>query len=161
MGKMLIIKPNEEIASSVYNDYRDIQAAVEGHFDIVGITSIKDVLKCTSDEKDIEIVMYCNEEFLYDDDMQTVNAAVTTMTNSIIYGNVVLLKSDMSKGESYGFSESEEIESGKSELAYVKDLIEDFIENNELSIAAKHFRYDDNKPAPECRVFSFDELDQR
>ncbi|MDE5559013.1 MAG: hypothetical protein K2J32_15215 [Ruminococcus sp.] len=114
-NNIIIITNDEQVKSAEYADYKDIQKAVDGTFDIYASRCLSDIYahRCLNfrraDEKKIcslQLLFYCNDEELLIDseEMNKVNAAAYMLNNeAVIYGNIAVLI-DAGEGESRGFT---------------------------------------------------------
>lgn len=160
MRKILIITPDEEIKSIEYKDWKSIQEAVEGHFEIFYRTPME------LPSGNIDTTFYCNEEFLIinDEKFDKINAAASLLYGGEIRGNVaVTVDLDTPDGiESVGFEYMEEDVGGEIEEAicehwWVKDAIMRFINDNRDVINELHMRYDHQKSEPHVEIVNSEE----
>lgn len=146
MNQNIIIITNEEqIKSAEYTNYKDIQKAVDGTFEIYAKLGFH-----KANGETVTLLFFCNEEALLIDseEMNKINAGAYLLNNeTVIYGNIAVLI-DAGMGEDRGFTPEETEEF----VSTVKKILNNKTANCHLI----HAEFDGNKPEPRVDFFSFD-----
>jgi len=146
MSKILVITNDEKVRAEEYHDFKDIQRAVGGTFDIFSITHFSLYNENSVPE---ELILHCNDEALLieSEEFNKVNAAAALIDNgSLIYGNIAVLI-DAGEGESRGFTDEE--------ATAFTEWLNDIMQKNHNVLKKFHEEYDSKKPEPKIEFFSF------
>lgn len=110
----------------------------------------------------LPLVMFCNEEFLIDDDpkFDKVNAVATLICGQEIRGDVAVVV-DSGNGDSRGFQYKEYVEEGCEpeedlcECWAVEDSLMKFVNSYREELRDIHKKYDNNKSEPRMEFIEF------
>lgn len=130
-AKMVVLKTNDEITTIPYKEYKDLRKVVEGNIEFFMSEEIK------LDGKLTRLHFICNECFLIDDDISSVNALMTVYgTDDTIYGNVAIVKNKVDDIEGLTNKEAKELVS----------ILKNTIGADKGLLASIHRSLDNNKP---------------
>ena len=135
------IMPSGEIAIHKFEDYRTINTLVDGWYKTCGRFVVKDKM----------LMIFCNEEFLFHDNMEF-NAVASALANQPIYGNIVLLE--------YGYNEEGERDSiplCEKDAMGIKVAMDNFKKAYKTMLAKLTLRYTNDKPKPVAKIVTLTE----
>lgn len=135
------IMPSGEIAIHKFEDYRTINNLVDGWYETCGRFVVKDKM----------LMIFCNEEFLFRDNMEF-NAVASALANQPIYGNIVLLE--------YGYNEEGECDSiplCEKDAIGIKVAMDNFKKAYKTMLAKLTLRYANDKPKPVAKIVTLTE----
>lgn len=138
MKYAVCISPDDSVEIKEYKDYHTINDLVDGWYETCGVFGVGDKLT----------ILFCNEEFLFHDDLQF-NAIGTALANQPIYGNIVLLQN--------GYNEDNERDAlpfEKAEAESICNAMYDFRIRFDAMLEALHLHYDNNKPVPSAEIIT-------
>ena len=142
---MIILGTDDKVYTKSYTDYRSMQEAVGGNFEY--FDQIKMKVQIGQVKKTINLDLICNEEFLFDSDIQVYNALTDRVAlRDGIYGDVIVLI-DNGDGSNKGFDKAEE--------KLFIDTVEDYIKDNKEKMVELHTVNDYNKQEPEYTFYEF------
>ena len=146
MSKILVITNDEKVRTEEYHNFRDIQTAVSGGFEIFGNLQFN----LHKDSKlPANLLLHCNDEFLLIDskEFDRINAVTCLIDNgSLIYGDVSVLI-DAGEGESRGFTDEE--------VTAFTEWLNNIMQKNHSVLKKIHEEYDSKKPESKIEFFSF------
>ena len=135
------IMPSGEIAIHKFEDYHTINSLVDGWYETCGRFVVKDKM----------LMIFCNEEFLFCDNM-AFNAVASALANQPIYGNIVLLE--------YGYNEEGERDSiplCEKDAMGIKVAMDNFKKAYKTMLAKLTLRYANDKPKPVAKIVTLTE----
>ena len=141
MQYVVLISPDDSSEVKEYTGYQTINDLVEGWYERCGAFGIGNKMT----------FLFCNEEFLFHDNLQF-NAIATALANQPIYGNVVLLQD--------GYNEENERDAlpfEKEEAENICKSLIDFRARFATTLNALHRHYDNNKPKPTAEIITMSE----
>lgn len=139
------IMPSGEIAIHKFEDYRTINTLVDGWYETCGRFVVKDKM----------LMIFCNEEFLFRNNMEF-NAVASALANQPIYGNIVLLE--------YGYNEEGEHDSiplCEKDAIGIKVAMDNFKKAYKTMLAKLTLRYANDKPKPVAKIVTLTEEEFR
>ena len=153
-GKILILTPDDTVESKDYKDYSSINEGVGGTYEMFHSDKIPMVIG-----DDLEVAMFCNDEFLIRDDekFNKINATASLLSGQEIRGDVVVTVNHYTDDgyDSRGFEYKEEdtgdgeIEEAICEHWLAEDTFLLYISHNADALKELHEKYDNNKSEPE------------
>lgn len=146
MKYAILITPDDNIEIKEYEAYRTINELVDGWYETCGYFSVAGRMA----------ILFCNEEFIYKDNMNF-NAIGSTLSGQPIYGNVVLLADGLNED-----MERDALPLSKEEAERIKESMEQFKSSFESVLEVLHSRHDDVKPEFHAQVvtLSADEFNE-
>lgn len=160
--KLIIIHSDDSITNADYDGYESLQKAVGGLAEYFHNTKIVvEPMLCDGKEV-LPLVLFCNEEFLIDDDpkFDKVNAVATLISGKEIRGDVAVVV-DSGDGDSRGFQYKEYAEEGCEpeedlcECWAVEDSLMKFANSYRKELQDIHKKYDNNKSEPRMEFIAF------
>jgi len=152
-GKILVLTPDDTVKTADYKDYSSINDEVHGLYEVFHEDKLPMIIG-----DDLDIVFFCNEEFLIrdDDEFNKINAVASLLSGQEIRGNVVIAVNELTDDgyDSRGFEYMEEdVGGGEIEEAICEHwLAEDtfllFINQNADALKELHEKFDNNKSEP-------------
>lgn len=140
MKYAILIKPDDTIEIKEYKNYRTINQLVGGWYEICGHFGASNVM----------CFIFCNEEFLFDDDAKF-NAVATLLAGQPIYGNIVILEDGYNPEICDRDSMPLSVEQAHNVQAALSALVSHF----SASLKEFHFKYDNSKPEPKYQVDAY------
>jgi hypothetical protein len=138
--KFIVITDDEQVLLEDYNGYEGKRALTGGIFEHFFSQDVN-----LNGKNDVQIDFWCNEEFLYLDEYQKLNALASIISGDVIYGPAVLdVLDDPYEGTNRGFTEKE--------AAHLKTILEVTAKINQGMLKKMHEQYDYNKPDPRFEV---------
>lgn len=158
--KIIIIHSDDHISNADYNGYESLQKAVGGLAEFFHDTKIAVEPSLCDGNETLPLVMFCNEEFLIDDDpkFDKVNAVASLMCGREIRGDVAVVV-DSGNGDSRGFKYKEYIEEGHEpeedlcECWAVEDTLMKYVNAYREELQQLHKTYDNNKSEPKIEFY--------
>lgn len=144
MQYAIVITSHDEIEVREYKDYHSINDYVEGWYERCGTIGILDKM----------CFVFCNEEFLFQDDL-AFNAMATAICNQPIYGNVAILQDGYN---SDGERDSLPIDKQTAEI--IKCVLCEMKAQLASVFDDLRSKFSDNKPSPTFQIITGDELSQ-
>ena len=141
MKNAILITPDDKIEIKEYINYHTINDLVGGWYETCGYFGITDQM----------CMIFCNEEFLLQEDTQF-NAVGTCLANQPIYGNIVLL-ADGYNDE----GERDALPLNDIEAQNIFGALNQFVKSFDPILKHLHSKYDDNKPKPITQVSAMSE----
>lgn len=141
MKYVVLVSPDDSVEIREYTNYQTINDLVAGWYERCGVFGVGDKMT----------FLFCNEEFLFHDELQF-NAIGTALANQPIYGNVVMLQD--------GYNEDNERDAlpfEKEEAEKICIAISDFRIRYGASLEALHRHYDTCKPKPSAQIITMSE----
>lgn len=141
MQYVVLISPDDLSEIKEYTNYQTINDLVEGWYERCGTFGIGNKMT----------FLFCNEEFLFRDELQF-NAVASALANQPIYGNVVLLQDGYNED-----NERDALSFDKEEAESICKSMTDFRTKYSSMLNALHHHYDNNKPKPKAKIITLSE----
>lgn len=141
MQYVVLISPDDSSEIKEYTDYQTINNLVEGWYERCGAFGIGNKMT----------VLFCNEEFLFRDELQF-NAVASALAGQPIYGNVVLLQDGYNDD-----NERDALPFDKEEAKNICKSMLDFRFKYDSMLDVLHRHYDNNKPKPKAEIITMSE----
>lgn len=125
---VLLISSKDTIEIKSYNDYQTINDLVGGWYEICGFFNKK-------------YMLYCNEEFLFEDKCEFNALATIINSHQPIYGDTVLMADGFTNE-----GERDSVPMSCEEAVYVRELLYELKKRAALVIDKLHKDFDNNKP---------------
>ena len=136
MSHIIVIYPNNYICLCDYKDYHSINEVIDGCFECCGVFGALDSMCIT----------YCNEEFLFREDLNF-NGLASIICGQPIYGNLVIMKDEHN---SYGERDSSPFD--LIQATGICMVLEKIKEKFMPIIKELHSQYDNKRPEPKAHV---------
>lgn len=141
MKYALLINPDNSIEVKEYKNYNTINELVEGWYEICGRFAAAGIM----------CFIFCNEEFLFDDNAKF-NAVASLLSEQPIYGNIVILEDGYDPEQ----CDRDSMPLNEEQANKVKEALSVLIHHFSAKLDELHLRYDDNKPEPKFQVKAID-----
>lgn len=141
MKYVLLITPEDKIEIKEYVEYHTLNELVDGWYERCGCFAVADKL----------CMLFCNEEFLFQDNC-AFNAIGTTLAGQPIYGNVVVTED--------GYNDEDERDAlpfNYNDAQKICDILNDLRIIIAPVLNDLNAKYKDNKPEPTFEVSAMSE----
>lgn len=145
---IIIITPEDEIQTQLFNGIESLRQAVDGNFALVGTKEIMVAADVFENEK-ILIVLYENKDYArknYGKGDVKVNALASSLVGKPVYGKVAFIR-DLKEGNERGFS-CVSTDNAISESEYICLILRGLIERTKPDLKRLHELWDNQMPEP-------------